>query len=76
MPDYDLVKERIKSSVFEKRAGEHYVAHLKIWEIENGNDKPRFIILAGNYFLRYCCEILNVLYKPRMMGEAFYISLD
>lgn len=47
MADYDSVKDRIVVSVFEKRTDERYVAHLKIWEIENGNDKPRYIILAG-----------------------------
>lgn len=52
MADYESVKERIIQSVFAKRnatsaVDEAYVAHLKIWEIEGGNDKPRFIILAG-----------------------------
>lgn len=50
MADYDSVKDRIITSVFEKRTDERYVAHLKIWEIENGNDKPRYIILAGECF--------------------------
>lgn len=52
MADYEDVRKRIVSSVFSKRnatggSSESYVAHLKIWEIEGGNDKPRYIILAG-----------------------------
>ncbi|THH10168.1 hypothetical protein EW145_g1521 [Phellinidium pouzarii] len=48
-----VVKSRIIDSVFNKRnaasngPGESYISHLKIWEIESGIDKPRYIILAG-----------------------------
>ncbi|KAH8119946.1 exocyst complex component Sec3-domain-containing protein [Phellopilus nigrolimitatus] len=53
MSDHEsAVKNRIIESVFTKRnaagdgAEETYIAHLKIWEIEGGNDKPRYIILS------------------------------
>ncbi|KAI5124152.1 hypothetical protein M0805_000962 [Coniferiporia weirii] len=54
MSDHEAaVKSRLIDSVFNKRnaagngTGETYVAHLKIWEIESGIDKPRYIVLAG-----------------------------
>ena len=49
------VRNRIIESVFAKRnaAGdgpqESYAGHLKIWESEGGNDKPRYIILSGAF---------------------------
>lgn len=54
MADYEQeTKTRIIDSVIKKRnaSGESqeevYVAHLKIWETENGQDKLRYIILSG-----------------------------
>ena len=54
MADYEDVRRRIISTVFTRRnaAGnmeESYVAHLKIWEIEGGNDKARYIILSSTF---------------------------
>ena len=54
MTDYELeTRTRIIDSVIKKRNAsgegpeEVYVAHLKIWEAENGQDKMRYIILSG-----------------------------
>lgn len=54
MSDYELeTRTRIIDSVIKKRntsgegPTEEYVAHLKIWETENGQDKMRYVILAG-----------------------------
>ena len=54
MSEYEAeTKNRIIDSVIQKRNAtgegpeEYYVAHLKIWETENGQDKLRYIILAG-----------------------------
>ena len=54
MTDYELeTRTRIIDSVIKKRNAsgegleEVYVAHLKIWETENGQDKMRYIILSG-----------------------------
>ena len=54
MADYEQeTKARIIDSVIKRRntTGESqeevYVAHLKIWETENGQDKLRYIILSG-----------------------------
>ena len=49
--DYETVKQRIIASVFNRRNAtgdveESYVCHLKIWEIEGGHDKSRYILLA------------------------------
>ena len=56
MADHEAaVRNRINESVFAKRNAtgegpqESYAGHLKIWESEGGNDKPRYIILSSMY---------------------------
>ncbi|KLO20758.1 hypothetical protein SCHPADRAFT_816552 [Schizopora paradoxa] len=46
MSEYESVKQKIIQSVFPRRPDEEYVSHLKIWENDNGADKPRFILLS------------------------------
>ncbi|CCM03119.1 uncharacterized protein FIBRA_05240 [Fibroporia radiculosa] len=49
MVEEDSIKERVISTVFAKRNGESYVAHIKIWEDAGEGEagkKPRFILLS------------------------------
>lgn len=64
MADNDNVRQRIVSSVFNRRnaAGqqETYVGHLKIWEDAEDGMKPRYIILSR---MSLCVSTLGGLFE-------------
>lgn len=53
MADYEDIKTRIITSVFNKRRqttgiAEFHVCHQKIWEVtDDGTEKPRYILLSS-----------------------------